>query len=1012
MTDLRGLPDDDSGFHAIGQLPMHGLRRPVRVALDGEWEFQLVADATAGIGDGWSSVTVPGLWTMREASDPPQYLNVRMPFDETPPTVPADNPVGVYRRRFEAPDPDAGRVVLHVGAAEGLLRVFVNDRLIGTANDSHLAAEFDITDVISPGENTLMLAVTKWSALSYLEDQDHWWHSGLSRSVALMTVPQIRISDLSAVADFDPETGEGRLDLLVSTDGHSDPAAPEHQVRIRVVGVESTESITALSHHATINTTESAVKLDRSVRPEPLIPPDIMEFFSDIPSGAPIPSEWAEAADAMKQMYMVPKAPAGSAGFTLTELPVAPWSAERPNLEELVVELLDADGIVIDATTVRIGFRRIEVVGRDLRVNGRRILVQGVNRHDSHPRTGRVLTRDDMLEELSQLKRFNFNAIRTSHYPNDPIFLDLCDELGFYVVDEANIEAHAFMDAVSGDPRYLPAFTERVSRMVLRDRNHPSVIVWSLGNETGYGANHDAVAAWARRFDPTRPVMYEGAVSKDWHGGHGASDIACPMYPTPRSLISYSSDPRSDRPLILSEYAYSQGNSTGGLDRYWELFETLPGVQGGFIWEYLDHAIDIDGDGRYRSGGDFGDHANDGDLMLNGIAFADRTPKPAMFEAREIFTPARVVSSFEEVREGALRVLNRQTFADWAAFTFELRVDAEDGDRVSAPIEVNVDAGRTAEIALPSAVRAALSADDVVGLTLTVSTRHDSPWSSAGVVIAEQQVAKPVTSVVMRSTDQAPLALDDGGDIVHPLLRRAPRLSLWRALTDNDTSTPLDQRFVRSGFFALSVADVVVEHGDRAITITTRYTAAFGDPVTHRRTVSMAGADEYVFAEEVTLPEGTTDGLRVGVEFELADGFDRAEWLGLGPWENYPDRRSSSRRGAWQSAIDDLAVRYMPPQENGGRGDVTRLALSGDIGTVSVVSETPMQMNVGRYTTEELEAAPHWWALAPSAATVVHLDVAHRGVGTGVLGPDTAPEFRLDGGSYSWRWRLSLAVSE
>ncbi|MFI6691200.1 glycoside hydrolase family 2 TIM barrel-domain containing protein [Streptomyces sp. NPDC050433] len=1001
---FTSLPHDDSGFHSVCRLPMHSLQRPTTVPLDGDWDFSLVRDGEDTGAVSWKKAPVPGLWTMHEPDDPPHYLNVTMPFDDVPPNVPPGNAVGVYRREFEVPS-TRDRLILHVGAAEGVLRVYINDVLVGTSSDSHLAAEFDITDAVRRGTNTVTLALTKWSALSYIEDQDQWWQWGITRSVHLYQRPAISVADISAVADFDPTTQRGSLTLEVSTQGLDHEAHVEHTVRVQILG----RTLTLPVAPRLPDPSGATAALGRSTRPEPLIPPDTMDLFSEIAADAPMPPEAQPTADALRQTYLSgQKALPGTVGLSLPDLEVSPWSAEEPHLEAVEVELLAPNGTVVDRTALRVGFRRVVIEGRDLLVNGRRILIQGVNRHDVHPRTGRVLTRADMLAELSQLKRFNFNAIRTSHYPNDPHLLDLCDELGFYVVDEANIEAHAFMDTVSGDPRYLPAFLERVSRMVIRDRNHPSVLMWSLGNETGYGANHDAAAAWIRRFDPTRPLHYEGAISHDWHGGHAATDIVCPMYPSFRSLEAYSADPRADRPLILCEYAYSQGNGTGGLAHYWELFETLPGLQGGYIWEYFDHALDPDGDGRYRSGADFGDRPNDGDLMLNGIAFADGTPKPAMYEARALFSPVRILSTPQEALDGTLRLRNRQTFADLSAYTMSLHVDTRTDSEASAPVVLDLPACTEAIIDLPDPVRASLATDGALGVTLTVATKRQTAWAAAGTVVAEQQLALPVRSTPMPSGARDAPEIDENGDIRHPLLRRAPRLSLWRPLTDNDKSAPLDQRFVRSGFFRLTPESVSVKDSGLHTVITTHYRAAFGDSVTHRRTVKAVNGGDYVFDESVELPDGTTDGLRIGVEFELVDGFDQAEWVGLGPWENYPDRRVCARSGSWQSPIDDLAVRYMPPQENGGRGDVTKLQLSGPAGVVSTAHAVPLQMNVGRYTTEQLETAPHWWDLPSSAATIVHLDIAHRGVGTGGLGPDTRLPFRLSGSSYSWTWRLVL----
>ncbi|MEU5259825.1 glycoside hydrolase family 2 TIM barrel-domain containing protein [Amycolatopsis sp. NPDC021455] len=991
-------------------MPMHALRRKPEISLDGTWQFQLRATDTTPEAPDWETAEVPGLWTMTSIEDRPHYTNVPMPFDEVYPAVPDANPLGVYRRTVDLQPAPGHRVVLHVGAAEGQLRVAVNGEAVGTSADSHLAAEFDITDVVTAGANTIELAVAKWSAGSYLEDQDHWWQSGLSRSVFLYTVPEIRLADLSVRADFDPATERGSLRVVVSTEGLRGHAEVRHTVRVQVLG-ETHELPVAPRLPAPTLPTPLKPPHDRAVRPARRLPDDFMDILSIKAAAAPVPPEYRAIPD-IGASFRNPPVPAGTARLDLADLAVPPWSAERPELHDVLVELVDPEGAVVDSTSVRVGFRRVTIDGRDLLVNGRRILVQGVNRHDIDPRTGRVLSRERMLAELSLLKRCNVNAIRTSHYPNDPVLLDLCDELGFYVVAEADIESHAFASTLADDPRYLTEIVERVARMVLRDRNHPSVLIWSLGNESGYGAAHDAAAAWVRRFDPTRPVQYEGAIATDWHGGHAASDLVVPMYPSFAALRAYSADHRADRPLITCEYAYSQGNSTGGFADYWDLFETLPGLQGGFLWEFTDQALDPDGDGRYRYGGDFGDEPHNGPTLLNGVVFADLTPKPALYEVRGVFSPLRVVSDAETLRWGQVRVRNRQSFADLSGYVLEVRVDTRHGpSAVLAVATPDLVAGQEGTLLLPGEIVQAAADPDALGVSLVVRTRSDAQWAPAGTEVAVEQIALPRPLPALPTAGR-PVAVDAEGDVSHPLLARAPRLSLWRALTDNDRAFSLDQRFVRSGFFALEpVKTSVTAHDDRTAT-TTHYRTAFGDEIVHYRELIEAGSDDFVFREDVILPEDTRDGLRVGMVFELAGGFRDATWVGLGPWENYPDRRRHALLGRWTSTIDDLAVPYVRPQEHGTRGGVTELAVTGPAGRVAISTPVPVHVNVGRHTAEQLESADHWWELPESEATVIHVDVAHRGIGTALLGPDTRPVHRLAGTRYSWAWRLHLQRSE
>lgn len=1000
-------PADITGLHPVGRLPMTSLRRPADVDLNGVWDFQLLERPDAPVSDDWGTTTVPGLWTMSDPTDSPHYTNVPMPFDEIPPTLPERNPTGVYRRVVDLSPTPGHRTILHVGAAESLLRVMVNGVPVGLSNDSHLAAEFDITDVVTRGPNELVLVVTKFSAESYLEDQDQWWHGGITRPVFIYTVPGVHIEDVVVLADYDARSGKGSLTVEVVSAGLAHLTTVDWHAEVITLGTAETQPIGPRRAAQTLPKPSD----ERGSKPASRFPADFMDLLSIRAAGAEVPERFAAIAGAFAQT-VTHETSAGRAWFERAGLDVAPWTAETPHLEDLTVRLRDATGEIIDEVVLRIGFRRVEIQGRDLLVNGQRILVQGVNRHDFDPRTGRVMTRESLLEELSLMKRNNINAVRTSHYPNDPVFLDLCDEIGLYVVDEADIEGHAFAGILADDPLYLPSFMRRLSRMVLRDRNHPSIIMWSLGNETGYGAAHDAMAAWTRNVDPSRPVHYEGAISNDWHNGHAATDVVCPMYASFASLEAYAHDERADRPLILCEYAYSLGNSTGGLSEYWRLFESLPGLQGGFIWEWRDHALDPDGDGHYRYGGDFGDEPNSGAVLNNGIVFPDLRPKPALFEARGIFAPVRITPDAAKAREGEIYILNRQSFADLSQLRAFVQVETANGAVTATEIALPTLApGATGSLELPQQVRDAAREAGALAVTLALHTRQETLWAPADTEIASLQVdldAAP-EQLPTGAGDVRPLVLAEDGSIVHPLLRRAPELSLWRALTENDACFALDNRFVRTGFFQLGLVNSDIEHSGHTAVVTRTYNTAFADEkVTHRRSITSVGSGDWVIEEQVVLPEGTHDGLRVGIEFELIDGFEDASWVGLGPWENYPDRRQAALLGAWESSIESLAVPYTVPQSNGTRGGVTKMRLGGPAGTVTTEHASPLHMTVSRYSTHELESATHWWQLPESSKTVVNLDIAHRGVGTVVLGPDTLPQHRLDGRDYSWQWQLTL----
>ncbi len=498
---------------ALHRLPMHSVPHTDRVELDGTWRFQLLRAPDGEPGADWSEIAVPGCWTMEGFADRPQYTNVQMPFPGLAPDVPADNPTGIYEREFELPAGWAGRrIVLHVGAAESVLIVRLNGVDVGLSKDSHLAAEFDLTELVRPGSNTLTLRVVKWSDATYIEDQDQWWHGGITRSVYLYATGPVHIADVKAIAGLSDDLRTGTLKL---------------DVRVGFAGVEPTDGWTVEARLgggpdvALRTAAPGAQKLEWFWKG-----PEADLMFRHVAGGDEAVEGQAEEWNDLYRRLQPPRE--GSVSWRVEVPGVEPWSAEQPRLYPLSIRLRSPSGEVAEEVQLRVGFRRVEIRGVDLLVNGRRILIRGVNRHDFDQNTGRVISAESMRADLVQMKQFNFNAVRTSHYPNDPAFLDLTDELGLYVIEEADIESHAFQSTLCDDPRYLAAWVTRVSRMVERDKNHPSVIAWSLGNESGYGPNHDAAAAWVRRYDPSRPLHYEGAIRFDWTSDQGVSDLTLP----------------------------------------------------------------------------------------------------------------------------------------------------------------------------------------------------------------------------------------------------------------------------------------------------------------------------------------------------------------------------------------------------------------------------------------------------------------------------------------------------
>jgi beta-galactosidase len=875
---------------------------------------------------GWQTVSVPGLWTMQGLGSP-QYTNVVMPFEERPPTVPERNPTGVYRRRFTVPRSwRRRRVVLHFGGVEGALHVTVNGDPVGLAKDSRTPAEFDVTDLVRPGQNELVAAVVQWSDASFVEDQDHWWHAGISRSVRLYSPGSIE--DVFAVGEVD-----GQLRL----------AAPG----------------------------------GRDMR---LLDPQGRTVLAERLCGGELET-------------VVPS--------------VRPWSAEEPVLYTLVVDSDD------DTVSCQIGFRSVEIRDRQLLVNGRPILIRGVNRHDHDDVRGRSVTRELMEADARLMKQFNVNAVRTSHYPNDPYWLELCDRHGLYVVDEANVESHAYYDEVCRDPRYTGAFVERVQNMVERDKNHPSVILWSLGNESGYGPNHDAAAGWIRARDDSRPLHYEGAIRFGWSGGRRATDVVCPMYPELDDIVAWAETSDDPRPMILCEFSHAMGNSNGGLADYYAAFERHSVLQGGFVWEWIDHGIrrtDRRGREYWAYGGDFGDEPNDANFCADGLVWPDRTPHPALFELKFLAQPIRV----ERVRGSRFRIRNLQDFADLRAYrgTWELTVDGKPVRSGSLP-RLRTPPGETTDLEL--ALGRAGEGERFI--TFRFFLRRSTEWAPAGYEVAWQQIAVAAERrrAGRAAGRESPPIDPETGRLEWEGVVDGPWLQLWRAPTDNDGLRLLPER--RSGVLHrwLELGLDRLEHrlesvrsvGKRVEVIHRVSGRERWDDAMHRQVYTQFAPGELLIENEVLLGPELRDLPRVGVVLVLSPRLEQLEWFGRGPWESYPDRLASTVVGRYQSTVADQYVPYILPQEHGHRSDVRRLSLMRAAGSGLEISGRPtIGFSASHFTADDLYGALHTSDLEPRPEVILSLDHAQRGLGTASCGPDTSQRHQLVESAYRFAYVL------
>ncbi len=987
-----------TGLH---RLPMHGVPHLDRLDLDGRWRFQLLPGPDAEPSTTWGEASVPGCWTMQGFGDLPHYTNVQMPFAGLPPQIPVHNPTGLYERTLELPAGWAGRrIVLHVGAAESVLLVRLNGRDVGMSKDSHLAAEFDVTDHFRPGPNTLTLRVVKWSDATYVEDQDQWWHGGITRPVFLYATDRVYLADVRAIGGLAEDQVTGTLDL---------------RVQVGFAGVDPEPGWIVEAH---VGGLEAPLRAEAPLPHGPEWPADPVEqgLIRRHAVGGPL-SE-AELTVDWPGLYRRLAPPMeGVVEWRVEVRGVEPWSAEVPRLYPLTVSLGSPSGKLVEAVSLRVGFRRVEIRDLDLLVNGQRVFLRGVNRHDFDQHTGRVVSLDSMRADVVQMKQFGFNAVRTSHYPNDPAFLDLTDELGLYVIDEANIESHAFQSTLCDDPRYLNAWVDRVSRMIRRDKNHPSVILWSLGNESGHGANHDAAAAWARRHDRSRPLHYEGAIRFDWTSDQAISDVTCPMYPEIGAIVTHARSGWQRHPLIMCEYSHAMGNSNGTLAEYWDAIESTPGLQGGFIWEWWDHGLVQelpDGRRRWAYGGDFGDSPNDGNFCADGLVWPDRRPKPALWEHRHLAAPVRLTADPAGLALGRVTLQNRQHFRDlsWLRGRWELGLEGEvvqTGELDLPPIgpgeRADVELGRWS--GLPPA--------DGREPWLTVRFEAAAPqaWAPEGFEVCAAQVAlewpggSPAAEAPGPSLGAAQVAVDSAGLLVHDLLAAPPILCLWRAPTDNDRIGGMAAAWEAWGLDRLERRLLSVDRQGAATVVRSEYRTATGIVIGHEQTLTGLAGDGVLVEEVAVIPSELADLGRVGTVLEAAPGREQVGWFGTGPHETYPDRKRGGLVGRWRSTVTEQYVPYIRPQENGGHADVRWLELSGGRGGgFRLTLDRPRQVSVSHFRAADLATATHDVDLTPRAETIVHLDAAHRGLGTASCGPDTLPEYLVGPGTYRWSWSL------
>jgi beta-galactosidase len=1002
---------------------------PYMLPLNGDWRFSLVGRPEAIPADfadpsfydaAWATLPVPSNWTMH-GYDRPHYTNVQMPFDCAPPNVPDENPTGLYRTSFALPEGWGGRrVVLHVGAAESVLYVWLNGAPVGMGKDSRLPQEFDLTPYLTAGENRLACVVVKWSDASFVEDQDQWWMGGIFRDVFLYSTGQTFIADVFAEASPDVAFVDGRLSVTT--------------------------------------------KLGFSGRPENGWSVETQLYDA---AGAPVLAQpLVDAVRADNRVHNPYRGPLGQIRQSAEVAAPKLWSSEAPNLYTLVVSLISPEGQEVEATSVRIGFRRIDLGDRELLINGKPVMIAGMNRHEHHPVRGKAITREDMLADVRLMKQFNVNAVRASHYPNAEAWYDLCDEYGLYVIDEANLEAHAFLHNLCRDPRYAAQFVERGLRMVERDKNHACVIAWSLGNESGYGPNHDAMAGVIRGIDPSRPLHYEGATWA-WdetytpiprglltdpasRTGKRASDMICPMYPPIDALVRWAEadDPVDRRPMILCEYSHAMGNSNGSLGDYWDAFEAHHGLQGGFIWEWCDHGITRhteDGRAYFAYGGDFGDTPNDLNFCCDGIVDADREPHPGLWEFKTLVQP--VAARWRDPEAGQLEIRNKRDFTSLADLTgaWTLEIDGEAVAEGRLP-PLAIAPGETEQVTL-ILPRPTLQAGREAYLTLRFALAEAAAYAPAGHEVALVQL--PVTLPPVAAPSRAPMrnsspvlsqaggrfsVVGDAFDLVfsaeaglermswrgRPIIAAGPRLQVWRGATDNDGIKGMPKRrgdalgqWLAAGLDKLVVGPARIEASETNEGVSVRLDqvaacAASPTAVTFRHTYLIRPDGRITVDCAFSVDPALDDLPRLGVTLTLLEDFEALEWFGRGPRESYSDRKRAAWIGRFTGTVAEQYVAYAMPQEHGNKTDLRWIELKSPQAAIRFTPATACEGSASYFAPDDLFAATHTTDLRPRQEVLVNLDVAQRGLGTASCGPGTLERYRIGAGDHNLTFEIEV----
>lgn len=982
-------------------------KSPYYKSLNGLWKFKLFDSPlvvpnnvykTTFKDKQWNNIPVPSSWQM-EGYDQNHYTNIQMPFLNSPPKVPTQNPTGIYRVSFKVPaNWNDRRVILHFGSVDSVLILYLNGIEIGVSKDSRLPAEFDLTNHLKKGTNLIVAKVIRWSDATYLEDQDQWWMSGISREVFLYSTPQDYIQDFFANGNLSNDYKKGIFEF------RGNFFVRRIQKELFAISVQlfkpNGTAVFKKALQATLPTHKNPYQ-DHSTLP-------MIKFDEE---------------------FAAPKL----------------WSPESPNLYTVLVSLFDHNKKLVDCTAIKIGFRKIEIKDRKLLINGMAPLFRGVNRHEHDDKKGKAITRELMEKEVILMKKLNFNAVRTCHYPNDTFFYDLCDKYGLFIINEANIETHGNYRTLCNAQLWSSAFLERGSRMVIRDKNHPSIIFWSLGNESGYGANHDAMAAWIRNYDASRPIHYEGAIAvAGWDQGHAASDIVCPMYSSVEKIVKWVNAKKDNRPLILCEYSHAMGNSNGSLKDYWDAFRKYDGLQGGFIWEWKDHGILVknkEGKKFWAYGGDFGDIPNDANFCLDGLIWPNLKPHPAI---AEVFKCQQSIQFKQKGKSNQYLVTNEFSHTNTKDFLFIYKIK-NNGQEIQKSflhnLSINPNESKLVQIDIPK-IKMAPGSETFI--EFEVRLKKASLWAQKGHCIAWEQfllkteakkIIKPLGELIFAQKNDCFIV--KGKNFTYSFSEKtgalsqiewnknkfltnfSPDVNFVRAPTDNDgikiinknERSSIKKWYEWDLFHLTSRVKKIQISGNSQIAQVIVTKELFSKTVPKAFQVKeifiINGNGEIKVDIDITVNKKINDLPKIGYLLQLKEQFNILTWFGKGPGESYSDRNYGCPVDLYRSTVKDQYVDYGMPQEHGNHHATRWLTLAdkNDNG-LYVEGFTLLDTSASHYTVKNLHEARHPTDLTKNKEVNLYIDFKQKGIGTGSCGPEALPPYVLSKNKYQFSFKI------